>query len=302
MKPTLLILAAGIGSRYGGLKQVDQVGPSGEAIIDYSIYDAIRAGFEKVIFIIRKNIEKEMREVFERKLSGRIDTDFVFQELDKVPAGFSFPSKRVKPWGTAHAVWVAAGRIREPFAVINGDDYYGPDSFSKTAEYLSFNFDSGSRNFCMVGFQIRHTLSDFGPVSRGLCESDDRDCLKAVVEITEIENQEGKIFYRNKEGSQVQLNGNELVSMNIWGFTPAIFPYIEEEFRVFLKNNAGNLKAELYIPTVINNLVKKGYVSVRILPATDQWFGVTYREDKPLAIKKIRQLIDKGLYPSKLWS
>jgi len=300
MRPTLLILAAGIGSRYGGLKQVDQVGPSGEAILDYSIYDAIRAGFKKVVFIIRKNIEKEMREVFERKLSGRIEVDFIFQELDMIPEGYSVPPDRVKPWGTAHAVSVAAAHVREPFLVINADDYYGPASYRMTADYL-MSHKGNNKDFCMVGYQIQHTLSEFGPVSRGLCEADEQDYLRAVVEITEIENKDGKIAYKHKDGHQVQLKGTELVSMNVWGFTPAIFPYIDEELKTFLSEHAGNPKAELYIPTIINNLVKKDTARVKILPAADNWFGVTYREDKPMAVTKISHLISGGVYPANLW-
>lgn len=302
VKPTLLILAAGIGSRYGGLKQVDQVGPSGEAILDYSIYDAIRAGFNKVVFIIRKSIEKEMREVFEQKLAGRIEVDFVFQELEMIPEGFSIPAGRIKPWGTAHAVWVATEKIMEPFLVINADDFYGPDSYRMTADYLINHSATNDHDFCMVGFRIQHTLSEFGPVSRGLCEADESNYLKAIVEITEIEQQDGKIVYKNKEGRQVLLSGNEPVSMNVWGFTPAIFSPIGEEFRIFLQEIINNPKAELYIPTIINKLVKKGSARVKILPASDQWFGVTYREDKPMAVKRINQLINKGIYPTNLWT
>ncbi len=300
MKPALVILAAGMGSRYGGLKQIDRIGPSGEAIIDYSIYDAIRAGIRKVIFIIRRSIEKDMRQVFDDKLKGKIEVEYVFQELEMIPEGFLLSPERVKPWGTAHAVWVARKSVREPFIVINADDFYGAGSYLKTAEYLSGSNESSSR-FCMVGYQVRHTMSDFGSVSRGLCEADENSDLRAVVEIMEIEKQNGNIIYKDPQGKEVGLAGDELVSMNIWGFTPEIFPAIEKEFITFLKDRSDNIKAELYIPTVINNLVAAGSAGVRILPASDQWFGVTYREDKPLAEEHINRLIKQGVYPDNLW-
>jgi dTDP-glucose pyrophosphorylase len=302
MKPTLLILAAGMGSRYGGLKQMDQVGPSGEAIIDYSIYDAIRAGFEKVTFIIRKNIEKEFREVFENKLKGKIETEFIFQELEMVPDGISYSSDRVRPWGTAHAVWVARNYIREPFVVINADDFYGAGSYQTIADYLMQDNIVQSSNYGMVGYQVRHTLSDFGSVTRGVCESSDGEFMKAVVERTEIVKEGQQIFYIDKEEGKVSLSGDELVSMNFWGFTPSIFDQFETAFSVFIKENAEKLKEELFIPKVINDLVAEELASVRILPSRDQWFGVTYREDKPVAVEHILKLVEQGVYPDNLWS
>jgi UTP-glucose-1-phosphate uridylyltransferase len=301
MTPVLVILAAGIGSRYGGLKQIDQIGPSGEAIIDYSIYDAIRAGIEKVVFIIRRNIEKDMREVFDEKLRGKIGVDYVYQELEMIPGGYSSPPGRKKPWGTAHAVWTARNAVKAPFLVINADDYYGPGSYRKTVEYLA-GMSRDSKSYCMVGYQVRHTLSDYGSVSRGLCEADRDNNLRAVVEVTEIEKQDGRILYKDPEGRQVDLRGDEIVSMNIWGFTPAIFPAIEEEFTHFLAADHDLVKAEIYIPTVINNLVAGGSASVRILPASDRWFGITYRDDKPLAEEFIGQLVKEGTYPENLWT
>ena len=302
MKPTLLILAAGIGSRYGGMKQIDQVGPYGEAILDYSIYDAIRAGFGKVIFVIRKSIEVEMRDFFEDKLSGRIEMDFVYQELDMVPDGITFPPKRVKPWGTAHAVWVTADAVNEPFLVINADDFYGRDSYMMMAEYLTRESTVNNTKYCMIGYQLKHTLSDFGTVSRGICMADDRSFLQAVVERSEIWKKDGRIFYKNDEDKDIPLTGDELVSMNIWGFTPEIFKSLNEHFTDFIKINAGNIRSELFIPTVINDIVRNGKGSVKILPATDRWFGVTYREDKSAAIQHIRDLIKRGLYPDNLWA
>ncbi len=302
MKPTLLILAAGMGSRYGGLKQMDQVGPSGEAIIDYSIYDAIRAGFEKVTFIIRKNIEKEFREVFESKLKGAIETEFIFQELEMVPEGISFSSERVKPWGTAHAVWVAKDYIREPFVVINADDFYGAGSYQTIADYLMQDNIVNSSKYGMVGYQVQHTLSDFGSVTRGVCEATDEDFMKAVVERTEIVREGQQIYYIDKEEGKVSLSGDELVSMNFWGFTPTIFDHFERAFTEFIEKNAEKLKKELFIPKVVNELVARDIASVKILPSSDQWFGVTYREDKPVAVEHIRKLVEQGVYPDNLWS
>ncbi len=291
-----------MGSRYGGLKQMDQVGPSGEAIIDYSIYDAIRAGFEKVTFIIRKNIEKEFREVFESKLKGAIETEFIFQELEMVPEGISFSSERVKPWGTAHAVWVAKDFIREPFVVINADDFYGAGSYQTIADYLMQDNIVNSSNYGMVGYQVQHTLSDFGSVTRGVCEATNDDFMKAVVERTEIVREGQQIYYIDKEEGKVSLSGDELVSMNFWGFTPTIFDHFERAFTEFIEKNAEKLKKELFIPKVVNELVARDIASVKILPSRDQWFGVTYREDKPVAVEHIRKLVEQGVYPDNLWS
>lgn len=302
MKPSLLILAAGMGSRYGSLKQIDAVGPSGEAIIDYSIYDAIRAGFEKVTFVIRKNIEKEFREVFGEKLKGRIETEFVFQELDMLPAGTRYSPDRVKPWGTAHAVWVARDHINTPFVAINADDFYGAGSYKAMAEYLERQDEPGNTNFCMMGYEVSQTLSDFGSVSRGVCESRDEDFLTSVIERTEIVREGESIYFRDEDRQRVPLKGNELVSMNIWGFTPAVFGHIEQAFTGFIKLKAGELKSELFIPGVVNDLVAENTASVKILPAVDRWFGVTYKEDKSLAIDNIRKLIDQGVYPDNLWN
>jgi NDP-sugar pyrophosphorylase family protein len=301
MKPTLLILAAGIGSRYGGLKQIDQVGPSGEAIIDYSIYDAIRAGFEKVSFIIRKNIEEEFREVFGNRFKGKIETEYIFQELEMVPDGMNFSSRRVKPWGTAHAVWVAKNFIRQPFVVINADDFYGAGSFKTIVDYLGQDRSVGSSNYCMVGYQLRHTLSSFGAVTRGVCEASDDDFMKAVVERTKIVKDGEQIYYIDDQGGKVFLSGDEPVSMNFWGFTPTIFDHFEQAFKEFITENADKPKNELYIPTIVNDLVARKMASVKILPSRDQWFGVTYREDKPVAVEHIRKLVEQGVYPDKLW-
>ena len=302
MKPTLLILAAGMGSRYGGLKQIDPIGSSGEAIIDYSIYDAIRAGFGKITFVIRRDLEKAFRELFEPKLSGRIEMEFVFQELDMVPEGIHFTSKRIKPWGTAHAVWVARNHVREPFVALNADDFYGAGSYRSLAHFLTTDAELNSQHYSMMGFQIGHTLSDFGSVSRGICEAAGDNYLKAIVERTEILKNGDEYYFTDESGTQVGLKGDELVSMNIWGFTPAIFGQIEKAFMEFISENADKIKSELFIPKVVNDLLTANAASVKILPASDQWFGVTYQEDKPLAVEKIKKLISEGLYPDKLWT
>ncbi|KPK84306.1 MAG: nucleotidyltransferase [Bacteroides sp. SM23_62_1] len=302
MAPTLLILAAGIGSRYGGMKQIDRVGPSGEAIIDYSIYDAIRAGFGKVVLIIRKNIEEEVREFFEHKLHGRIKMDFAYQEMDMIPPGISYPPERNKPWGTAHAIWVAASKINEPFVVINADDFYGRNSYMVVGGCMAEKGTTDHTNFCMIGYRLKNTLSDYGTVSRGLCVADDRSFLKSIVERPEIGKKNGDIYFRDNNSHEIPLTGEELVSMNIWGFTPVIFGLLEKRILEFIRINAGNIKAELYIPTAMNDIVQKGEASVRVLPVSDRWFGITYREDKPPAEENIRKLIRQGVYPENLWA
>jgi dTDP-glucose pyrophosphorylase len=302
MKPTLLILAAGIGSRYGGMKQIDQVGPSGEAIIDYSVYDAIRTGFRKIVFVIRKEIEKDVRDFFEHKLAGKIQMEFVYQELNMIPEGYTVPPDRIKPWGTAHAVWVAAKIIREPFVAINADDFYGLESYRLMAEYLTARSPADSTNYCMIGYRLQDTLSDYGSVSRGVCESDDKSFLKAVVERTEIIRKDGEIAFRDEHGRDVPLSADTLVSMNMWGFTPAIFNHIGIQFAEFIRENVSNIKAELYIPKIVNEIINSGKGNVKILPATDKWFGVTYKEDKQAAVQNIRKLIEKGIYPENLWT
>ena len=301
MKPTLLILAAGIGSRYGGMKQIDQVGPSGEAIIDYSLYDAIKAGFGKIVFVIRKEIENDIREFLKHKLTGKIKMEFVHQELDMIPEGFTCPPDRIKPWGTAHAVWVASKAIKEPFVAVNADDFYGRGSYLKMAEYLISNSRVNNTNFCMIGYQIQHTLSDFGSVSRGICEADENSNLKAVVERTEIFRKDERIVYRDENAKEIELSAETLVSMNIWGFTPSIFTHIEKQLSEFIRNNISNIKAEIYIPKIVNDIIRNGTGNVKILPATDKWFGVTYKEDKPLAVQNISKLIEAGIYPDNLW-
>ena len=296
IKPTLLVLAAGMGSRYGGLKQIDAVGPAGETIIDYSIYDALRAGFGKLVFVIRRDIEAQFREVVGARFEKRIPVEYVYQELNALAGGFSVPPGRTKPWGTTHAILMAADAIREPFAAINADDFYGRQAYQLMARHLS----SGSPDYAMVGFVLRNTLSDFGSVSRGVCRVNGNDQLKSVVEMTKIER-DGNAA-RNKEGGgqDTSLTGDEVVSMNFWGFTPAVFGQLRESFMAFLKQSGGELKSECYIPSTVAELTSSGRGTVKVLRTPDSWFGVTYREDRPRVVESIRQLITRGDYPEKL--
>lgn len=299
-KPTLLVLAAGMGSRYGSLKQMDGVGPDNEAIIDYSIYDAIRAGFGKVVFVIRHDFENEFREVFSaERFGGRIDVDYVFQDLDKLPAGFSVPEGRVKPWGTTQAVLMAADAVKTPFAVINADDFYGQDAYATIAGYLH-NVAGESDKYAMVGYRIENTLSDFGSVSRGVCSVDSAGNLESVVERTSIERKGGRIMYADG-CSEYELAEGTPVSMNLFGFTLDIFDHAQKYFKDFLAVSGGELKSECYIPSLVNKLISNGTSRMRVLDTDAQWFGVTYKEDRPMVVAKIQGLIDSGAYPAKLW-
>jgi len=299
-KPTLLILAAGIGSRYGGLKQLDKVGPGGEAIIDYSIYDAIQAGFGKVVFVIRKSIEVDFREFIGNKLDGKIQVEYVFQELDKLPEGIAINPKRQKPWGTGHAVLMAADIIKENFAVINADDFYGSDAYSTIAKYFK-DLEPSSNDNCMVGYQLKNTLSDHGYVSRGQCTSDENGFLKDVVERTHIEKKPEGIFFKDEIDKELKLDENTLVSMNFWGFTPQYFVQLKNRFVRFMKANKNELKAEFFIPTVVNEIIEEGIGKTKVLESDASWFGVTYQEDRPVVVESIRELIREGKYPEKLW-
>ena len=302
-KPTLIVLAAGMGSRYGGLKQLDSVGPHGETIIDYSIFDAIRAGFGKIVFIIRRDIENDFRESVGNKYADKIQIEYAFQELDKLPDGFHVPQGREKPWGTGHAILVAKDLVNEPFAVINGDDFYGRDSFKVAADYLVQAKDGDKADYCMVGYQLHKTLSDFGSVARGICESDSNGYLKDVVETLEItrDNQSNNGIGATSP-SNPKLTGNETVSMNMWGFTPSIFGHLTSQFTAFLNEQGKEMKSEFFIPSVINNLITSGQANARILTCDATWFGITYREDKPHVQSSIKTLTDNGDYPAPLWS
>jgi NDP-sugar pyrophosphorylase family protein len=299
MKPTLIILAAGMGSRYGSLKQVDAVGPNGETIIDYSVFDALRAGFGKIVFVIRKDIENDFMEVFGRRFQGKVPFEIVFQELDMLPAGITCPPDRIKPWGTAHAVWVCRNAVKEPFAVINADDFYGADSFRVICKALS-NTKLIEGNYFMVGFRMTNTLSEQGSVSRGVCTVDSNSFLLDVVERTHIERINGKVMFKDENDAMVPVDEKSLVSMNCWGFTPDFFGHIDEMLHTFLSGSLANPKAEFYIPTVVNNLIKNAKASCKVLPTRSQWFGVTYPGDKPTVKNRLLKLIENEVYPTPL--
>jgi choline kinase len=299
MALTLLILAAGIGNRYGGFKQIDEVGPSGETIMDYSIYDALRAGFGKIVFVIRQDIEEEFKKVILPRFSNKLDVDYVLQEIGMIPTGIQITKKREKPWGTGHAILVAVDKITEPFAVVNADDFYGRNSFKIMADYL---ISSGKKKeYCMVGYQLGKTLSEFGHVTRGVCETDINDFLTRVSECHNIKKVKNKILFTDKNETQVELTGKEIVSMNLWGFKPSIFIFLEDYFRKFLQKNSNNPVSEFYIPVMVTELIRSNKVRIKVLKNRDEWFGVTYREDKPDVAKKIKKLIDQGIYPESLW-
>lgn len=301
VKPTLVVLAAGMGSRYGSLKQLDGLGPSGETIMDYSIYDAIRAGFGKVVFIIRRSFEADFREKILSKYEGRIAVEVVFQDMENLPEGFSVPEGREKPWGTNHATMMAKTAVNEPFAVINADDFYGRSGFAVLADKLR-EVAGESNKYCMVGYRVGNTLSESGSVSRGVCEVDERGFLTGVVERTSIErNAEGKIAFTDENGVEQTLEENTPVSMNMWGFTPDYFAHSDAQFVDFLKATEGNLKAEFFIPLVVNKLVKEGTATCEVLDTPDQWFGVTYAADRDGVVAKIEALVAKGEYPEKLF-
>jgi UTP-glucose-1-phosphate uridylyltransferase len=295
-KPTLLVLAAGMGSRYGGLKQIDPVGPNGETIIDYSIHDAMRAGFGKVVFVIRRDIEEPFKKIIGARFEKKVPVDYVFQELDKLPPGFAVPANRTKPWGTGQAILMAADTIHEPFAAINADDFYGANSFRVLAKHLS----SESGDFAMVGFILRNTLSEFGSVARGVCKMNADGFLESVTELTKIERDGSNAKTIGPDGKALALTGDETVSMNMWGFTPALFGDLKKLFVEFLTKHGTEEKSEFYIPAAVNDLVHGGRARVKVLRSADPWFGVTYREDRPFVVEGIRKLIAHGDYPEKL--
>ena len=294
---TLLLLAAGMGSRYGGLKQIDPVGPGGETLMDYSIYDALRAGFNKVVFVIRHDIEESFKEKIGSRYEKRVRVEYVYQELDTLPAGFHVPALRKKPWGTGHAVLVAAEQIHEPFAAINADDFYGAESFRLLGDFLQ----PASSDYAMVGFILRNTLSDFGTVARGVCRPGAGDFLQDIVELTQIERDGSAAKYTDTAGVVHRLTGVELVSLNLWGFHPPIFQQLKREFVEFLKTHGEDEKAEFFLSTVIGTLVSRGEARVKVLRTPDSWFGITYREDRALVVSGIQRLIQSGVYPQKLW-
>ncbi len=303
MKPTLLLLAAGMGSRYGGLKQLDGLGPNGETIMDYSIYDAVKAGFGKIVFVIRKDFEQDFREKILSKYEGHVPVELCFQSLDALPEGFTCPEGRVKPWGTNHAVLMAKDVIKEPFCVINCDDFYNRDAFMVIGKFLADLPEDSTNRYAMVGFRVGNTLSENGTVARGICSKDSDECLTTVVERTEIMRVDGPVCYKDEEGKWVPVEDNTPVSMNMWGFTPDYFAHSEEYFKSFLSDpaNMANPKAEFFIPLMVNKLINDGTATVKVLDTTSKWFGVTYAADRQSVVDKIQKLIDEGVYPNKLW-
>lgn len=297
---TLLVLAAGMGSRYGGLKQLDSVGPNGETVIDYSVFDAIRAGFNKVVFIIREDFKEEFKLSIGEKFQDRIEVEYAFQKLDELPPGYTIPNDRTKPWGTGHAILSAMQTVRDPFAVINADDFYGQLAYQKIYNYLSETpVDTLPANYCMVGYPLKNTLSEHGSVSRGICSVSEDDKLNSVRELTHIVKKHSEIF-NEVNGEKESLTGDEVVSMNMWGFSPQVFIQLERLFSEFLKKNLNVLSSEFYIPFAVDNLIQSGTATVEVLETTEKWFGVTYQEDKVQVQKAILSLIQHGDYPSSI--
>lgn len=300
MKPTLFILAAGMGSRYGGLKQLDGLGPNGETIMDYSVFDAMRAGFGKVVFVIRKDFEEDFRRVVLSKYADHVPCEVCFQGIDNLPEGFTRNPERTKPWGTNHAVLMAKDLIHEPFMVINADDFYGKESFEVMAKFLlSVNGEQGK--YCMAGYRVGNTLSEHGTVSRGVCATDKLGFLTDVVERTAIESKDGHIVFPDENGNEVEIPFDTPVSMNMWGFTPEYFEYTEAAFKAFLTEHGQELKTEFYIPTLVNDLIKAGKATCQVLDTPAKWFGVTYADDRQMVVDKIQALVDAGVYPNKLF-
>ncbi|MGB0839723.1 MAG: nucleotidyltransferase family protein [Chitinophagales bacterium] len=299
-KPTLLVLAAGMGSRYGGLKQIDGVGPSQETIIDYSVYDAIRAGFGKVVFVIRRDIEEAFKATFGNKFADKITVDYAYQAVNTPIEGIDQLPERTKPWGTGHAVLVAENVVKEPFAVINADDFYGADAFKVMANFLTTEVAADTMS--MVGYVLKNTLSDHGTVSRGECQMDADNNLTTVVERTKISRSDDKKVYHKGTGETVEISENTLVSMNFWGFSPDIFPEIRRQFIEFVKANPDSPKAEFYIPLYVNDMINTEMAKVKVLSSTAKWFGVTYKADKPIVENALKKMVDTGMYPSPLWT
>ncbi len=299
MKPTLLILAAGMASRYGSMKQVDGFGPNGETIIDYSIYDAIRAGFGKVTFIIREEFLESFKGIFEPKLKGKVEIDYVFQSYDLSKYGINKTIERQKPWGTGHAVLEAGKQINEPFCVINADDFYGFDAFQKMYDFLTNEVRDDY--YSLIGYQVEKTLSEHGSVSRGICKVSPEGNLEQINERTKVYAKDGVIVYEDEDGSTTPLHDDARASMNFWGFTPAIFQQAEPMFKRFVEANENNPKAEFFIPLMAEELVRTGEADFKVIPTSSKWFGVTYKEDKPIVQESLAQLIEHGTYPSKLW-
>ncbi len=299
---TLVVMAAGIGSRYGGLKQVDPIGPNGEILIHYSVYDALRAGFTHVVFIIRHDIEDSFRETIGSQVEEHVDVSYVYQELADLPSGFSLPADRIKPWGTAHAVLCCKGVVRTPFAAINADDFYGAGAYEALAGYLATGENrEGHRDYSMVGYVLRNTLSEHGHVARGVCEVSPGGYLRSIRELRHIESLPDGIHYRDEDDNWTPLSGDSPVSMNFWGFTLSLFDELEERFPRFLAENMEDLKSEFLLPNLVGDLVREQRARVKVLPTNEHWFGVTYQADRPRVQAAVRDLIARGRYPHNLW-
>jgi len=300
-KTALLILAAGIGSRFGGIKQIEPVGPNGEIILDYSLYDALRAGFTKIVFVIRKSIEAGFRQKIHPKTVKQVAIDFAYQELDTGLMGFSLPPERQKPWGTGHAVLIAQDKLFEPFAVINADDYYGPSAFAMMNRHLMSLSQSRTKDYAMVGYPLANTLSDFGAVSRGVCETDSDGYLKRITERTKLQKKHRGATFTDDDNTERFIPGDTPVSMNFWGFGPDIFAYLQDEFQQFVTQKGGDIKAEYYLPFAVGGIIAARLKKVKVLLAQESWFGITYKEDLPIARLAIQQKIRDGIYPAQLW-
>lgn len=300
-KPTLLILAAGLASRYGSLKQIDRIGPSGERIIDYSVYDAVRAGFGKIVYVIRKSFEQEFKEVILDSLPKSIETEYVFQEIELEYTDIKVNPSRLKPWGTGQALLAAADVIENNFVVINADDFYGSESYKLAYEFLQANNDVDNR-FALIGYKLNNTISEFGTVSRGICSVDENQFLTSVIERTEIKKEKRNIFYKDDLNAWINLSGSEIVSMNMFAFSPVIFQEGEKIFREFLEKNGNELKTEFYLPFIVDNLIKLNHVKTKVLITNEKWFGLTYKEDKEIAKNEVMKLVNQGKYPESLWA
>jgi UTP-glucose-1-phosphate uridylyltransferase len=300
MQPTLIILAAGMGSRYGSLKQIDRFGPSGETIVEYSIYDALRAGFKKIVLVIRQNFAEDFREIVLNKAMNKADVSFVFQELDNLPSGFSLPADRVKPWGTGHAVLMAAGQVTTPFAVVNADDFYGARSYKIMADFLSSPQPKDREEYCLVDYRLDNTLSESGYVSRGLCNVNAENYLLDITEHKKI-SRSGNEIVSLAESEKIILTGKERVSMNLMGFLPSMFDHLRQQFITFLNVNSKNRESEFFLPSAMNEVIKSGKARVKVLPTPEKWFGVTYREDRDMVMNSLKKLVDAGVYPDSLW-
>jgi NDP-sugar pyrophosphorylase family protein len=299
IKPTLLILAAGMGSRFGGLKQIEPVGPNGETILEYSIYDAIRAGFGKVVFVIRESFADDFKSRFESKLSGKIKIEYVYQEINKLPEGFTLPEEREKPWGTGHAILMAKDVVNEPFAAINADDFYGAEAYGIISKYLMESVFAGK--YAMVGYQLDQTLSEFGAVSRGICVTNENEELTKITETHQIRKDGIRTIGEFEGNKNFELQGKEKTSMNFWGFHPTVFEHIESQFIEFLKTSIHIPKSEFYIPFVVFEMIKRNQATVKVLAADSPWFGVTYKEDRPFVTDQILKFTNAGIYPENLW-